>query len=47
MERKLYEKNRHIYPYTLWEAFDEIKQKEYLDEIKRKEKEKSAPSLLS
>lgn len=47
MERKLYDKNKHIYPYTLWEPFDEIKQKEYLEEVKRKEKEKPAPSLLS
>jgi hypothetical protein len=47
MERKLYEKNAHIYPYTLWEEFDEFKQKEYLEQLKKSElKELEKPKGL-
>jgi len=40
MVRQLYEKNKHIYPYTLYEEFDEFKQKEWMEELSTKAKEK-------
>lgn len=40
MERKLYEKNKHIYPYTLWEEFDEFKQQDFAEQLKQRNKEK-------